>query len=143
MSYQDQKTEIHFAAAATANDIVTPADPIATVVIQPGFQPIRVSHIWARIVTANTVAPTILTFKKRITIGSATGESVIGTLTIPIGAAIANVYWKSVDGVIIYPGQEIVVQTDGGGTAGTAVLGVHTDPAWEHPSNRTNMVQSV
>lgn len=139
MSYDHQKMDQTIIAAA---DIVTAADPIALARYFPGYQPILVRAVWAVMTTANTVAPSILTFKFRPTPGSAAGEIVLGTLTIPINAAIGSVYYEkvAVEPTKCTPGGEIVVQTDGGGTAGNATLGFFGEFSWDAPGNNTRMV---
>lgn len=140
--YDQQKFERLLGAYAA--DIVTAADPIANARWAPGTFAANVRRVFALITVANTVAPTILTFKHRPTPGSASGEVTIATLTIPIDAPIGNVYYKNVATEFrVNPGSEVVVQTDGGGTAGTATLGIVCDPVWEHPGNNTKMVASA
>lgn len=137
--YDHQKIDFTLAQAA---DIATAADPIATARLFPGYQPLLVRAVWAVITTLNSVAPSILTFKFRPTPGSATGEVTLGILTIPINAAVGNVYYEkvAVEPVKCTPGGEIVCQTDGGGTAGNATVGVSAEPAWETPANNTRMI---
>lgn len=127
-----------------ALDIATPADPIAAAFFRPGYQPITPRAIFAIITTQATIAATILTFKFRPTIGSAAGEVVIGTLTIPINAPVGNVYYKKVSSAVkCLPGGEIVCQTDGGATAGNASIGVSAEPTWDAPENNAKMVASA
>jgi len=137
--YDHQKMDI---TLVQAGDIATPADPIALARYFPGYQPVLVRAVWAAITTLNSVAPSILTFKYRPMIGSAAGEVVLGTLTIPINAAVGNVYYEkiAVEPVKCVPGGEIVVQTDGGGTAGNATCGIFAEFSWDIPGNNTRMV---
>jgi hypothetical protein len=139
MSYDQQKMDITLAQAA---DIATPADPIATARWFPGYQPILVRAVWAVITTLNSVAPSILTFKFRPTPGSAAGEVTLGILTIPINAAVGNVYYEkvAVEPVKCTPGGEVVCQTDGGGTAGNATVGIFAEHSWEIPANNVRMI---
>jgi hypothetical protein len=137
--YDHQKMDIMIAANA---DIKDPLDPIVAAQWYPGYQPILVRAVWAVITAVNTVAPTILTFKFRPTPGSAAGEIVLGTLTIPINAAIGNVYYEkvAVEPVKCTPGGVIVVQTDGGGTVGNATLGIFAEHSWDTPGNNSRMI---
>jgi hypothetical protein len=137
--YDHQKMDIQIVAGV---GIEAALDPIPTAQWYPGYQPILVRAVWAVITVANTVAPTILTYKFRPTPGSAAGEIVLGTLTIPINAAIGNVYYErvAVEPVKCTPGGVVVVQTDGGGTVGNATLGVFAEHSWEHPSNNARMI---
>lgn len=126
-------------------DISAALDPIVTLAtnFRPGYQPMNVSTIYALITAVNTVAITVLTIKFRPLIASAAGEVVIGTLSIPINAAIGNVYYKRVDNVKCTPGGEVVVQTDGGGTVGTASVGIMANPTWDSPGNNAKMFASA
>lgn len=64
----------------------------------------------------------VVAFKKRPTVGSATGESTIGSLTIPTGIAAGKVYYKNISPVSFEIGEELVVEVTtaaaGGGAAG-------------------------
>lgn len=130
--------------ASTGVVIGTPAaDPIATALFKVGYQPIMTVAIYALITVATTVAATILTFKFRPTLGSATGEIAIGTLTIPIAAVVGTMYYKTVDNVKCLPGGEVVVQTNGGATVGSAAVGFMAAPNWDSPGNNLKMIRSV
>lgn len=89
----------------------------------------------------------VITFKKRPIIGSASGESTIGTLSIPTTIAAGKTYYKDVSGTILKAGEEVVAevttQAGGGGAAGagSAFLDCEDDP--ETAANQTNMVASV
>jgi len=145
MSYDHQKMDIMIAPMA---DIATLGDPVLnTTIALParwfiGYQPLLVRAVWACITIANTVAPTILTYKYRPTPGSASGEIVLGTLTIPINAPIGNMYYEkvAVEPTKCLPGGEIIVQSDGGGTAGQAAVGVFAEYSWDAPGNNSKMV---
>lgn len=108
-----------------------------------GDQPVDVVGLTAQVVTTFDTAATVLTVYRRPTPGSNTGRVTIGTVTIPNGAAAPNVYYKYFDAVKVVPGEEITVETDGGTTAGTAILSLITAPRWEHPSNNSKMILSA
>lgn len=108
-----------------------------------GGVPVLVEALFAQVVTTFDTAATVLTVYRRPTPGSDTGRVTIGTLTIPNAAAAPNVYYKLFTPVKVSPGEEITVETDGGTTAGTAILSLRTMPAWEHPSNNTKMIASA
>jgi len=137
--YDHQKMDIMIAMNAA---IETLADPIPAARWFPGYQPVLVRAVWAVITVANTVAPTILTYKFRPTPGSASGEIVLGTLTIPINAAVGNCYYEkvAVEPTKCTPGGEIIVSTDGGGTVGNASVGVFAEHSWDTPGNNTRMI---
>jgi len=137
--YDHQKIDQTIVAAA---DIVTAADPIALARHFIGYQPIMVRAVWAVLTVINTVAPSILTFKYRPVVGSAAGEVVLGTVTIPINAPIGTMYYEKVttEPPKCLPGGEIVVQTDGGGTAGNATLGFFGEFSWDVPANNAKMI---
>lgn len=64
----------------------------------------------------------VITVYKRPTPGSATGQSVLGTLTIPTAVVDGTVYYKDIQGVLFSPGQELAFDVTtaaaGGGAAG-------------------------
>jgi hypothetical protein len=122
-------------------DVGTAGDPLATARKTVGSVPVIIRAIYATVTTAQTTAANVLTFKYRPTIGSASGEVTIGTLTIPTGAVSRQLY-KNVTPYKALPGGEIVVQSDGGGE-GNATLGYRQSPSWEMPANNTAQVASA
>lgn len=136
--YDQQQIDELIVAAA---DVGSAADPIATARKRIGSQPVTITTIFATVTTAQTTASAVLTFKYRPTIGSATGEVTIGTLTITVGA-VSRQFYKNITPYRALPGGEIVVQTDGGGE-GNADLGYRQYPTWEHPSNNTAQIASA
>lgn len=93
--------------------------------------------------SGTVTAPTVI-FTKRPTPLSATGESVVCTLTIPSGGAIGKTYYKDVD-VAMAVGDSIEVSwTVGSGTPtgmGCYSFVCHNDP--EVAGNNSDMVASA
>lgn len=64
----------------------------------------------------------VVTFKRRPTLNSASGEVSIGTIVIPAGTAAGKVLYKGVTPVVCAAGEQIVIEVTtaaaGGGAAG-------------------------
>lgn len=128
------------------------ATPAATFVTQVtavkmrhfvGYQPLNVRALWATVVVTPTVTAVILNYKFRPTPGSATGEVSLGTLTLPVGAAIGNQYYKKIQEFKALPGGEIVVDMTQASTAGEACAGIFGEPAWDNVQSNAKMVASA
>lgn len=142
--YDQQQEHIVPIAGAAATDADVALGTAAVVgLFYAGLSPILIKGLTAQVVTTFDTADTILTVRKRITPGSDTGSTIIGTLTIPNAAAAPNTYYKEFDPVKVSAGEELVISTDGGTTAGTAILKLRGIPQWEHPSNNTKLIASA
>jgi hypothetical protein len=112
------------------------------------LMPIKVKRIMLKI-TAATVSSgnIVVAVKKRPTIGSASGEVAIGTITIPTAVAANAIYYKDVTGVVCAQGDEICFDVTtaaaGGGAAGTALPMIEAEEDPEVPANNSNMVASA
>lgn len=88
----------------------------------------------------------VLTFKRRPTIGSASGEVTIGTLNIPGGAAVGKCYYKRVTPVVCAVSEQIVVEVTtaaaGGGAAGNGMGFVRADSDPETEANNADLILS-
>lgn len=144
MAYTHQNLDT-WLTAVTGALTTSVVDPLVTGMtnFRPGYQPIVVNAIYAVIVTSPTVTAAVLTFKFRPTIGSATGEVVIGTLTLPVAAVIGNMYYKKVDNTKCSATGEVVVSVTTASTAGAAALGFIAVPSWEAPTNNAKMIASA
>jgi len=139
MSYDQQKDQLLLAIAAAT----TATGVIAGTRWYPPFHPVTVQEFSAQITTSPTVTATILALKRRPTPGSATGEVIILTLTLPVAAVIGNVYYKRGGDTKISPGDELVVDVTQASTAGAATMGCAWSPSWEAPANNAKMIASA
>lgn len=123
---------------------VANADPLAGARLFQGYARVKLRAIWAVITTQIATATLTLTYKFRPTPGSAAGEIIIGTLTIPVGALVGKSYYKDMALLDIpcNPGGEVVVQAAGGAT-GNATVGVSVEVTPENPDNHPNMILSA
>jgi hypothetical protein len=145
MSYdhqQDGSVAPIAGAAATDADIALGTAAVVGL-FYAGIQPVVCKAITAQVVTTFDTADTVLTIRKRITPGSDTGSTILGTLTIPNGAVAPNTYYKKFDGAKLSAGEELVVSTDGGTTAGTAIIRLDMTPSWEAVGNNAKLIASV
>lgn len=94
--------------------------------------------------SGTSVAPTVV-FTKRITPGSASGGSAMGTLTIPTGTAIGKVVYKNITPVKFVIGDCIhLAWTVGTGTpTGMGEADVFADLDPEVPANNSDMIASA
>lgn len=95
--------------------------------------------------SGTTTAPTVI-FTKRPTPLSASGESVIGTLTIPSGTAIGKVVYKDLSSpVTLAVGDSVEVSwTVGVGTpTGQGLYFMVCDEDPEQPGNNSDMIASA
>lgn len=114
------------------------------------FQQVKINRI-AVIVTTAVVADLgapVITFRKRPTPGSSSGQSVVGTITVPDLAVVGSVYYKEINPVELDPGQELAYDVStaatSAGSAAGAVLAVEEyqdDP--EFVKDQANMIASV
>lgn len=123
---------------------IAPADPLAGARWFPGYQKIKLRAIWATITTQTAAAIITLTFKYRPTPGSASGEIIIGTVVVPIGALVGKTYYRDIvaTDVPCPSGGEVVVQAAGAGT-GNATVGITYEPTPDIPENNANMIASA
>jgi hypothetical protein len=98
------------------------------------------------IVTTTTTAadPCTLSFDLRPTAGSDTNrvDGGVGTLVIPGGTVAGTVVYKNV-GVVVRPGQEILLRVTDAAAAGVASVGLTVEEMWETPANVPAMVASA
>lgn len=89
----------------------------------------------------------VVTFRKRPTPGSSSGQSTVGTITIPTGIAAGKVYYKDVSPVVFAPGDQLIAEVTtaaaGGGAAGAAAHGFEGEDDPEYAGNQTDMVESA
>jgi len=97
-------------------------------------------------VVGTSTAP-VVEFNRRPTIASASGEILLGNLTIPNGATIGQVYYKDIEPVTFEVGDELsfehTVQAAGGTVAGDGYYFVQCVASPENPVNEANMVASA
>lgn len=111
---------------------------------------VGIRRVYFCITTATVSSADIqVAFKKRPTIGSATGEAVIGTLKIPTGLAAGKVVYLDIDedAQALLAGQalalEVTVASAGGGAAGAGYYGFDVVDFPEYALNQSNLVKSA
>lgn len=89
----------------------------------------------------------VVTVRNRPTVGSATGQSTLATLTIPTGVAAGKVYYKDVNQSVVVPGGsiafEVTTAAAGGSAAGAGVCGYIAQEDPEYAPNLSSMVVSA
>lgn len=98
-------------------------------------------HVTDEAVVGSTTAPTVV-FTKRPTPNSATGESVVATLTIPSGTAVGAVIYKELDSPILFEVGDVmeVSHTVGvGSPAGQGIAAFVCSHSAEVPANMSDM----
>lgn len=141
--HQQESNIVPIAGAAATDVDVALGTSAVVAVLYAGMQPIMVKGLTAQVVTTFDTADTVLTIRHRITPGSDTGSTILDTLTIPNAAAAPNTYYVRFEPMKLSAGEELVISTDGGTTAGTAILRIQAYETWEAPSNNTKLIESV
>lgn len=108
----------------------------------------RVFRLQAKVTTATvSTGSIVLNFRRRPTFGSASGQSSLGTITIPTAIAVNAVYYKDITPVVCNVGDQIVVEVTtaaaGGGAAGKAVCDFLADYDPETAANSSGFVASA
>lgn len=96
-------------------------------------------------VVGTSTAPTV-SFKKRPTPGSSSGQTTVGVLTIPDGTAVGKTVYKNVTPVAFSVGQSMQVSWTvgtGGTVAGQGNADLLADFSPEQPGNNSNMIASA
>jgi hypothetical protein len=145
MAYPDTQLDVTpilgAAGAVPVSALTTAAGVVARQII--GYKNLRVKALWATVIVSPTVTNAIATFKYRPTPGSASGEVVIGTLTLPVAAVIGKQYYKKLFDFIALSGGEVVVDITTTSTAGSAAFGFFGEPQWSNPLDNANMIASA
>jgi len=105
----------------------------------------RIMFAVSTAVVATTTAP-VVTFRKRVSPGTAGGQSTIGTLTIPNGTALGKVLYKDVTPVEIQVGQTVCFDHTTAAVGDPAGVGSYGFEVIEDPelaANESNMVASA
>ncbi len=97
----------------------------------------RIRSAAVAITTDTTVAVTVVGIDRRITSGSDTGRVQEATITVPVGSQ-GEVYKNEGLDITVEAGQQIVIDTDGGCTAGAGSVVLLCEPIWETGANETN-----
>jgi hypothetical protein len=105
----------HPSVVAKATHSFTSAATVATFSVERSSDVYALSAV---VYTAPTVTATVLTFVYQPTPGSATGAVTLGTLTIPVGGAIGNVYKRNIKPYSIPEGGELLINVTTTSTAG-------------------------
>jgi hypothetical protein len=97
---------------------------------------------------ANNLVSAVISFKRRPTYGSTSGEVVMGTIVVPDLLAAGKVLYKDIAEVLCYPGDQIVFEvttagTDGSAAAGAVICDVEYDSVEESVANQSDMVKSA
>lgn len=98
-----------------------------------------------RTLTATSTANPVVTFRKRLSFGATGGQTVLGTMTIPTGAAVGAVYYNDISPVVLKVGNTIAIDlttagTDASSAAGNGIAGFELAPVPEDPKNETNSI---
>lgn len=108
----------------------------------------RITRLYAKLTVAVvSTGGVLVTFRRRPAFGSATGQTALGTLTIPAGTAADKVVYKDITPVNCNIGDQlvfdVVTAAAGGGAAGSALYGYEADRDPETVGNQSNLLQSV
>lgn len=104
--------------------------------------------LWLKVASVDETVSAVVTYRLRPTFGSATGQTSLGTITVPTAQAIGTVLYKDIQNVTVPAGYTIAFDlttagTSAGSAAGTALCFVDLQPTSEDEKNETNMVKSA
>ncbi len=105
----------------------------------------RIYFVVTTLVVGTSTDP-VVTFTRRPTPGSATGESIIGTLAIPDATAVGKILFKDVD-VVLDAGDSLELSVSvaalGGTPAGNGLYGWDANHCPDDPNNEADVSLSV
>jgi hypothetical protein len=104
---------------------------------------VAVSRIALCVSTALGAGAAVVEIRLRPTVGSATSEAAIATLTIPASTAAGKVVYKDLNEVIVAPGQSISVQVTSASAAGNILFGFLASEDPEYKANVSSMIASA
>lgn len=108
------------------------------------MRPMQIEALCATITTAMTVTAGIMQLLHRPTPGSASGQTVVGTLTFPVaGSAIGQQVYKKIAPFRAMPGAQLIWELTQASTAGAVIPGILVSETTEHPSGIPAMVASA
>lgn len=95
-------------------------------------QPVMVTRVAVVMTVGGDGTAKVLTINHQRAGGAAlnpTGAAEGGTMTVPVSAAVGTGYYKDLTApIIVLPGEQLAVASDGGGAAGTATIGIQYEP---------------
>ena len=143
MSYVDYQFEEKivdsgYSGGSVTTNLVSGAD---LAVYGVSYQPIVVRAFAAIVTEALGTADATVELDHRPTANSDTGRTQVGVMTIPqSSASVGDVYYQDGISQKVVPGEEIVVETDGGASTNGAVdVFLFYQPAWEQPAANSSM----
>ena len=107
----------------------------------PGIHPFEVTGLSIVVTTAFT-GTGVVTVEDVAPGGAAGSGTIIGTLNVG-AASIGQVVYHDAMKHVVKPGREIIVNSDGGLTAGAGIARIYGSPAWNRPGNNSDMVSAI
>ena len=104
---------------------------------------VALSRIALCVSTSLGAGDAVIEMRKRPTVGSASGESAVVTLTIPASTAAGKVVYKDVNEIELAPGQSISLQVTSASAAGNVILGFIAEEDPEYKLNESSMIASA
>lgn len=136
MSYTDQKEYVSAIAAAFSSTGIK-------LTYSPGIRPMKLRAVAVVVSTDMTVTPPVLTIRHRPTAGSATGQTTVDTITVPLAQTAGKLAYVEDLDQLVKPGEHIVFDVTTAATAGVGDIVAEFDPSWESLANNTNAVLSA
>lgn len=104
---------------------------------------VEVSRIALCVSTSLGAGNAVVEIRLRPTVGSATSEAAIATLTIPASTAAGKVIYKDLNQVVLAPGQSLSLQVTSASAAGAVLLGFLSSEDPEYKANISSMIASA
>lgn len=93
----------------------------------PLFNSFKITQLKCVVTTAVTVTACVVTVNREIKYGVTANQIAIGTISIPVGAAVGNIYVADLSAIAdtdLFAGEGISFTPDGASTAGAGWFGV-------------------
>jgi hypothetical protein len=103
----------------------------------------KVAELFVFVTGAATVGAAIITFRKRPLPGSSTGQSTIGTVTVPGATADGKLVGKLVTPVVLEAGASVAFEITSAGTSGSVLYSTRLEPDYEGNANEADYIVSA
>lgn len=121
MSYDLRRPESIEIGAGTAKDISATGVFAQTLNL---MEPAQVNRLYVKVTVAVvSSAPAVITFRRRPTYGSASGQTALGTISVPGGTAANAVFYNDITPVLCNAGDQIVADCTTAATSSGSVIG--------------------
>ncbi len=139
MSYDMERLAVEKVVAADIDDLGSTGVHTTSWMVT---QACSVRRVLALVTTVLDGAA-VVEFKRRPTFGSASGEVLVASLTVPTLTAAGKTVYKDFKSVNLLPGEELIAEVTSAATSGNALYGAKLELHEEAAVEVANMIKSV